>query len=85
MAVFLCYTLHGKLDQQPIQGEVDFDCYKRIYHFSFRALHDWADQIRSINISKKKTASVSAFKRLSTFGPAGLSRQQLAVDSTSWL
>ena len=77
-------------DQQPIQGEFDFDHYKRIHHFLFCDLYDWAGQVRSISISKKGTAFVSpdeiescagaCFKRLSTFHPDGLSHRQLAEE-----
>ena len=78
------------LDQQPIQGEFDFDHYKCTHHFLFCDLYDWAGQVRSINISKKGTAFVSpdeiescadaCFKRLSTFHPDGLSHRQLAEE-----
>ena len=82
------------LDQQPIQGEFDFDHYKRIHHFLFCDLYDWAGQVRSISISKKGTAFVSpdeiescagaCFKRLSTFHPDGLSHRQLAEEA-QWI
>ena len=78
------------LDQQPIQGEFDFDHYKRIHHFLFCDLYDWAGQVHSISISKKGTPFVSpdeiescagaCFKRLSTFHPDGLSHRQLAEE-----
>ena len=48
------------LDQKPIQGNFDFEHYKRIHHFLFCDLYDWAGQVRSINVSKKGTAFVSA-------------------------
>ena len=47
------------LDQPPIPGSFDFDHYKRIHQFLFCDLHDWAGQIRTINISKKGTVFVS--------------------------
>lgn len=78
------------LDQQPIIGNFDFDHYKRIHHFLFCDLYDWAGQVRSINISKKGTAFVSAdeiescalacFRRLSSFDPTQLSHRQLAEE-----
>lgn len=78
------------LDQQPIQGNFDFDHYKRIHQFLFCDLYDWSGQVRSINISKKGTAFVAAdeielcaeacFDRLSRFDPSGLSRHQLAEE-----
>ena len=78
------------LDQQPIVGGFDFDHYKRIHQFLFCDLYDWAGQIRTINISKKGTAFVSAaeiepcadacFKRLAAFSGERLSQRELAEE-----
>jgi len=78
------------LDQQPLPGSFDFEHYKRIHRFLFCDLYDWAGQIRTINISKKGTAFVSAveiepcadacFKRLADFGSEGLSHRELAEE-----
>ena len=78
------------LDQQPIIGGFDFDHYKRIHQFLFCDLYDWAGQIRTINISKKGTAFVSAaeiepcadacFKRLAGFSGERLSHRGLAEE-----
>ena len=78
------------LDQQPLPGSFDFEHYKRIHQFLFCDLYDWAGQIRTINLSKKGTAFVSAveiepcadacFKRLADFGSEGLSHRELAEE-----
>lgn len=78
------------LDQQPLPGSFDFEHYKRIHRFLFCDLYDWAGLIRTINISKKGTAFVSAveiepcadacFKRLADFGSEGLSHRELAEE-----
>ena len=83
------------LDQQPIPGVFDFDHYKRIHQFLFCDLYDWAGQIRTINISKKGTAFVSAveiepcadacFKRLADFSSEGLSHRELAEEIADFL
>lgn len=78
------------LDQHPIQGNFDFDHYKRIHHFLFSDLYDWAGQIRTINISKKGTEFIPAdeiipcaaacFERLNSFHSDGLSHHQFAEE-----
>ena len=78
------------LDQQPISGNFDFEHYKRIHHFLFCDLYDWAGQIRTINISKKGTVFVPAteiepcadvcFRRLAEFSGEGLSHHELAEE-----
>lgn len=78
----------GLLDQQPLAGAFDFDHLKRIHHFLFCDLYEWAGQIRTINISKKGTAFVPAeeidacadacFARLTAFCAKGLSHRALA-------
>lgn len=78
------------LDQQPIQGDFDLDHYKRIHHFLFCDLYDWAGQLREVNLSKKGTAFVpmeeiepcatACFQRLREFKPEGLSHRELAEE-----
>lgn len=78
------------LDQHPIQGAFDFDHYKRIHHFLFCDLYDWAGQLREVNLSKKGTAFVpvdeiepcaeACFKRLQEFQAEGLSHHELAEE-----
>lgn len=78
------------LDQQPVTGEFDFTHYRSIHHFLFCDLYDWAGQIRTINISKKGTAFVSAaeiqacadacFTRLAAFTGEGRSHQEIIEE-----
>lgn len=78
------------LDQQPIQGDFDFDHYKRIHRFLFEDLYDWAGQIRNVELSKKGTAFVpvdeiepcadACFKRLQKFQGAELNQHELAME-----
>ena len=78
------------LDQQPIPGDFDFEHYKRIHHFLFCDLYDWAGQIRTINLSPKGTSFVptaeiepcadACFKRLAGFSGERLSHRELAEE-----
>ena len=43
------------LDAEPIEGKFDFHHYKQIHQFLFCDLYDWAGQIRTTDISKKRT------------------------------
>ena len=43
------------LDNNPIQGKFDFEHYKRIHQFLLCDIYDWAGEIRTVNISKKRT------------------------------
>ena len=40
------------LQLHPIQGNFDFEHLKRIHHFIFQDLYDWAGQIRDVDIGK---------------------------------
>lgn len=76
------------LEQSPIPGDFDFDHYKRIHHFLFCDLYDWAGELRTIDISKKGTAFVAAnkiadcasvcFSRMASFHTGGLTHRALA-------
>lgn len=76
------------LDQQPIPGDFDLEHYKRIHHFLFCDLYDWAGQLREVNLSKKGTAFVpmeeivpcatACFQRLQEFRAEGLRHRELA-------
>lgn len=48
------------LNQNPINGNFDFNHYKSIHKFIFEDLYDWAGEIRTIDISKKGTLFVKA-------------------------
>ena len=40
------------LQLHPIEGDFDFEHLKRIHHFIFQDLYDWAGQIRDVDIGK---------------------------------
>lgn len=40
------------LQLHPIEGSFDFEHLKRIHHFIFQDLYDWAGQIRDVDIGK---------------------------------
>jgi len=40
------------LQLHPIEGSFDFDHLKRIHHFIFQDLYDWAGQTRDVDIGK---------------------------------
>lgn len=40
------------LQLHPIEGAFDFEHLKRIHHFIFQDLYDWAGQIRDVDIGK---------------------------------
>ena len=48
------------LQQNPLQGEFDFEHYKSIHKFIFEDLYDWAGIVRKVNISKKGTSFAKA-------------------------
>ena len=43
------------LEESPIEGDFDFQHFKKIHKFLFCDLYDWAGQIRTVDISKKRT------------------------------
>ena len=48
------------LQQNPINGNFDFEHYKAIHKFIFEDLYEWAGITRTVNISKKGTSFVKA-------------------------
>ncbi|MBQ3124084.1 MAG: Fic family protein [Clostridia bacterium] len=48
------------LQQNPIDGNFDFEHYKKIHKFLFEDLYDWAGLSRAVDISKKGTSFVKA-------------------------
>lgn len=48
------------LQQNPIDGNFDFEHYKAIHKFIFEDLYDWAGIPRVVDISKKGTSFVKA-------------------------
>lgn len=48
------------LEENPVIGDFDFLHFKRIHEFLFCDLYEWAGQIRTVNISKKRTRFLDA-------------------------
>ena len=48
------------LQQNPINGNFDFEHYKAIHKFIFEDLYDWAGIPRTVDLSKKGTLFVKA-------------------------
>lgn len=48
------------LQQNPIDGNFDFEHYKAIHKFIFEDLYDWAGTPRIVDLSKKGTSFVKA-------------------------
>lgn len=61
------------LEQNPIQGNFDFEHYKAIHRFIFQELYDWAGTIRTVNLSKKGTQFAPA-NEIERIGSAIFSR-----------
>ena len=56
----ITFAKTAMLEESPINGDFDFDHYKRIHRFLLEDLYDWAGQIRTVNISKKRTKFLDA-------------------------
>lgn len=54
--VGITFAKLSELEQNPIDGNFDFEHYKAIHKYLFEDLYDWAGQIRTVNISKAGTA-----------------------------
>ena len=48
------------LEESPIKGNFDFEHFKKIHEFLLCDLYDWAGQIRTVDISKKRTKFLAA-------------------------
>ena len=42
------------LEEAPIEGNFDFEHFKKIHEFLLCDLYEWAGQIRTVDISKKE-------------------------------
>ena len=42
------------LEESPIYDDFGFEHFKKIHQFLFCDLYEWAGQVRTVNISKKK-------------------------------
>ena len=48
------------LEENPVEGSFDFDHLKRIHEFLLCDLYEWAGQVRTVDISKKRTKFLDA-------------------------
>lgn len=48
------------LEENPIEGSFDFEHFKKIHEFLLCDIYEWAGQIRTVNISKKRTKFLDA-------------------------
>ena len=51
----ITFAKASMLDDEPIEGDFDFEHFKKIHEFLFCDLYDWAGQVRTVNLSKKRT------------------------------
>ena len=48
------------LERTPLEGNFDFNHYKRIHEFLFSDLYEWAGTVRTVEISKKRTKFIES-------------------------
>lgn len=48
------------LERSPLNLDFDFEHYKQIHEYLFDGLHEWAGEIRTVDISKKGTSFTPA-------------------------
>ena len=48
------------LEENPVEGSFDFDHFKRIHEFLLCDLYEWAGQVRTVDISKKRAKFLDA-------------------------
>ena len=48
------------LEETPINGDFDFEHFKKIHEFLLCDLYEWAGQVRTVDISKKRTKFLDA-------------------------
>ena len=48
------------LEDSPVEGNFDFDHFKKIHAFLLCDLYEWAGKIRTVDISKKRTKFLDA-------------------------
>ena len=48
------------LEEKSIGGKFDFEHFKKIHEFLFCDLYEWAGQVRTVDISKKRTKFLDA-------------------------
>ena len=75
----ITFAKSSLLEKEPIDGNFDFEHYKKIHRFLFSDLFDWAGEIRTVNISKKGTDFVRCenIERIGTLCLAKISKGYL--------
>ena len=58
----ITFAKASMLEENPIDGSFDFAHLKEIHKFLFCDLYDWAGEIRTVDISKKRNAVYSLRK-----------------------
>lgn len=48
------------LEEAPVEGNFDFEHFKKIHEFLLCDIYEWAGQIRTVDISKKRTRFLDA-------------------------
>ena len=56
----ITFAKGSQLEQNPIQGNFDFEHYKAIHKYLFDEIYEWAGTVRTVDISKKTTNFVKA-------------------------
>ena len=56
----ITFAKTAMLETNPIKGIFDFEHYRKIHEFLLCDLYEWAGQIRTVNISKKRTRFLDA-------------------------
>ena len=48
----ITFAKGSQLEQNPIQGNFDFEHYKAIHKYLFDEIYEWAGTVRTVDISK---------------------------------
>jgi cell filamentation protein len=56
----ITFAKSALLEKTPIDGNLDFEHYKRIHEFLFSDLYEWAGKVRTVEISKKRTKFIES-------------------------
>ena len=64
----ITFAKAAMLEEKPIDGNFDFEHFKKIHEFLLCDLYEWAGQVRTVDISKKRTKflDVASIERVAT-------------------
>lgn len=64
----ITFAKAAMLEEKPIEGNFNFDHFKKIHEFLLCDLYEWAGQVRTVDISKKRTKflDVASIERVAT-------------------